>query len=209
MTVLLILLLAIVGVGGYKLTRKIMLLEDTNNSLANLVDMVNAEKNELTNSLQNQTNNTVENATNATNASSQTNDTTGSVSQVKIYLVAVGDDGKTGSKIGCGDSLVAVTKDIQETTKPLEAAIKELLALTNRDYGQSGLMTALYQSTLQVKSVSVDKGVANIKLSGTILSGGTCDDPRIVAQLKNTASQFSSVKSVNITVNDVPLDQLF
>ena len=27
---------------------------------------------------------------------------------IKIYLVAVGDDGKTGEKVGCGDSLVAL-----------------------------------------------------------------------------------------------------
>src|SRR5258705_11311539 len=46
---------------------------------------------------------------------------------INIYLVAVGDNGKTGRKIGCEDSLIAVTRAIKKTAAPLTAAIRELL----------------------------------------------------------------------------------
>src|SRR3954469_3994201 len=56
---------------------------------------------------------------------------------VKVYLVAVGDEGKMGRKIGCGDSLVAVTREIKPTVAPLKAALLELLALPREYAGDS------------------------------------------------------------------------
>ena len=50
---------------------------------------------------------------------------------INIYLVAVGDDGKAGKKIGCGDSLIAVTRTIEKTAAPLTVAIRELLQTRN------------------------------------------------------------------------------
>ena len=47
---------------------------------------------------------------------------------VKLYLVALGDNGKRGKKIGCDDSIVPVTRSIQNTGAPLSAAITQLLA---------------------------------------------------------------------------------
>ena len=32
--------------------------------------------------------------------------------EVKVYLVALDDDGRSGKRIGCGDSLVAVTRRV-------------------------------------------------------------------------------------------------
>lgn len=45
---------------------------------------------------------------------------------IRIYLVAVGDDGKTGKKIGCGDSLLPVTRTIKKTAAPLTATLQEV-----------------------------------------------------------------------------------
>lgn len=211
LSVISLLLLAIVGIGGYKLTREILNLKDANNNLSDTIDYLNEERNKTaTNAVaDNNTTNTTNATSNTTNSTGSKTDDTGKVSQVKIFLVAVDDNGKSGEQIGCGDSLVAVSKTITATTKPLEAALKELLAIKTHDYGESGLTTALYQSNLTVQSVSIKNGSATIKLTGTVLSGGTCDDPRIVAQLQQTALQFSSVKTADIYVNDVPLDQLF
>src|SRR5689334_18184129 len=39
--------------------------------------------------------------------------------RVKLYLVALNDNGKTGQKVGCGDSLIAVDRDIPRTGAPL------------------------------------------------------------------------------------------
>ncbi|HXV99446.1 MAG TPA: hypothetical protein VEC93_13565, partial [Anaerolineae bacterium] len=88
-------------------------------------------------------------------------------SRIKIYLVALDDNGQNGPKIGCGDSLVAVEREITPTLAPLRAAIEELLAVHEQYYGQSGLYNALYQSDLHLENVAIDEhGKTTIHLSG-------------------------------------------
>lgn len=128
--------------------------------------------------------------------------------RVKIFLIAVDDGGKSGPKIGCNDSVVAVTRAIAPTGAPLTAALKDLLSLHTRLYGQSGLYNALYQSNLQVSRVTLLNGKATIQLTGTLSLGGECDDPRVEAQITNTALQFSTVKAVDVYVNGKPLKNL-
>ena len=53
--------------------------------------------------------------------------------KVKVYLVALDDKGKKGKKIGCDDSLVAVTRTIKATASPLKAALEELLVAEARE----------------------------------------------------------------------------
>jgi hypothetical protein len=131
----------------------------------------------------------------------------GKTTSVKMYLVAVGDNGRSGKKIGCGDSLIAVTRRIAPATVPLSAALRLLLSDHHRFYGQSGLYNALFQSRLTVKHVIVRNGRATIRLTGRMRLGGVCDDPRVGAQLRSTAYQFSTVHSVTIFVNGVPLSR--
>ncbi|HXV44576.1 MAG TPA: GerMN domain-containing protein, partial [Anaerolineae bacterium] len=129
-------------------------------------------------------------------------------SRIKIYLVALDDNGQNGPKIGCGDSLVAVEREITPTLAPLRAAIEELLAVHEQYYGQSGLYNALYQSDLHLENVAIDEhGKATIHLSGSYTLGGVCDTPRFEAQLEETARQFSTVKDVAIFINDMPLEE--
>ena len=125
---------------------------------------------------------------------------------IKVFLVALEDMGKSGKKIGCEDSVVAVTRTIPATSAPLGAAIRELLSIRNRNYGQSGLYNALYQSTLKLDRGAVTAGKADIRLSGTLTVGGACDHPRVEAQIRETALQFPTVKSVAIFINGMPLD---
>lgn len=132
----------------------------------------------------------------------------GRFTQVKIYLIALNDNGRSGPQVGCGDSAIPVVRQITPTNAPLTAAIKELLSLHDRDYGESGLYNALYQSRLAVSSVAIMNGVATIRLTGQLLQGGECDSPRIGAQLTNTALQFSTVRSVQVFINGVPLQTL-
>ena len=129
--------------------------------------------------------------------------------QVNIYLVALGDNGASGEMIGCGDSLVPVTVQIEPTLGVLRAALTELFKLEGQaDYGQSGLYNALYLSHLEIDDLSVVNGQATMKLSGQVITGGECDIPRIEAQLRAIALQFSTVQRVTITVNGVPLAEL-
>lgn len=127
--------------------------------------------------------------------------TVASGQMVKIFMIAIGDNGKSGPLIGCGDSAVAVDVSVAPTKGVLKAALTSLLGVGSKDYGESGLYNSLYQSDLSLKSVSITKGVATISLTGKVLLGGECDDPRLYAQIEKTALQFSTVKSVVIYLN--------
>jgi len=127
---------------------------------------------------------------------------------VLIYLVALEDNGISGEKIGCGDSLVPVSIGIPRTQGVLRAAIEELLSVEDAYYGESGLYNALYQSNLQAREIRIEDGQAIIQLEGALRLGGVCDNPRVEGQLKQTALQFSTVRDVAITVNGTPLEDL-
>lgn len=124
---------------------------------------------------------------------------------VKIYLIAVGDNGQSGQIVGCGDSAIPVDIEIQPTKEVLRASLEKLLSLKEQYYGQSGLYNALYQSDLQLESISLDNGKAVINLSGTLTLGGECDNPRVEAQLESTVLQFYTIQEVSIFVNGRPL----
>jgi hypothetical protein len=121
---------------------------------------------------------------------------------VKMFLIAVGDNGVSGSKIGCGDSAVGVVITVPDAQAPLRGALDKLLANHSQFYGQSGLYNALFRSDLQLKSVTITNAVADIRLTGALTLGGECDSPRVQAQLEQIAMQFSTVTSVNIFIND-------
>lgn len=127
--------------------------------------------------------------------------------KVKLFFVALDDNGKSGKKIGCNDSIVAVERAIPVTQAPLTATLKELLSIKERNIGQSGLYNALSNANLKIDGVAVIDGRAIINLSGTLALGGVCDDPRAEAQLKELALQFSTVKEVSITLNGVPIEK--
>jgi hypothetical protein len=127
---------------------------------------------------------------------------------VKIFLIALEDNGQSGILVGCGDSAVPVTVIIPRTQGVLKAALEKLLSIKEQYYGESGLYNALYQSDLQLKSVTIDQGKAIIHLKGTVMLGGVCDAPRVEAQIKQTALQFSTVSDVEVFINDIPLEDV-
>lgn len=127
---------------------------------------------------------------------------------VQIFLIALEDNGQSGKKIGCNDSVVPVQVETPYTRGVLRAALEELLSIRDRYYGQSGLYNALSQSNLQVERVVIEDGVATIHLSGTLMLEGTCDNPRVKAQIEETALQFPTVREVRVFVNDTPLDEI-
>lgn len=128
--------------------------------------------------------------------------------RTNIYLIAVGDEGQNGKEIGCGDSVISVEVEIEPTIAPLTAALEELLAIDTRLYGQSGLYNALYQSDLTLESVNIVNSTAVIRLTGTLTLGGVCDEPRVEAQLKETALQYTTVDQVSVFINGTPLDEV-
>jgi hypothetical protein len=119
--------------------------------------------------------------------------------EVKVYLVALDDNGKAGRKIGCGDSLVPVTRKIGARATPLRAAVGELLSIPHEYDGH--LLNYWWGKSLKVKSVTLRGGTATIQITGRINVAGVCDEPRIQEQINETARQFANVKRVKVFVN--------
>jgi hypothetical protein len=99
--------------------------------------------------------------------------------EVKVYLVALEDDGRSGQKIGCGDSLVAVTRRVRARRPTLRTAIQELLLIPH-EY-DARLKNFWRGRNLRVRSASVNRaGVATIHIAGAGPQvAGVCDQPRI------------------------------
>lgn len=127
---------------------------------------------------------------------------------VKIVLIALEDNGQSGTLVGCGDSAIPINVTIPRTQGVLRAALEKLLAAKQQFYGESGYYNALYQSDLRVQDVTIEQGKAIIRLTGALVLGGTCDAPRVEAQLEQTALQFSTVTDVAVFINDVPLAEV-
>lgn len=127
-------------------------------------------------------------------------------SEVKVFLVALDDNGRRGRRIGCGDSLVAVARNVNATGgATLRAALEELLALPH-DY-DAGLKNFWRGNSLRLSGVSLRNGLATIRITGEgPFIAGVCDAPRITEQIKATARQFPAVRRVAVFVNGRTLD---
>lgn len=123
--------------------------------------------------------------------------------RVQIAMIGIGD-----GSVGCGDSVVMVQRDIPKTPAPLTTALKLLLAQKSQYYGESGLYNALYQSNLSISGISRSGTAWTVRLTGSLVLGGVCDEPRVKEQLEQTARQFSTVQSVRFFVNGEALESL-
>jgi LysM repeat protein len=123
--------------------------------------------------------------------------------RVNIYMI-----GEGGGNVGCGDQVVPVRRDVPRTNAPLTAALNLLLSQKSEYYGESGLRNALWQSDLSVARITRSGSAWTINLTGSLRLGGVCDNPRVQAQLEQTALQFSTVRSVRYFVNGTPLETL-
>lgn len=130
----------------------------------------------------------------------------GTTRQIIVYLVARGDDGKHGRKIGCNDSLVAVSRTVRASASPLRAAVQELLSIP-ADYTAGGepLENFWKGSDLRLAKVSSVGTRATLYITGRLSVAGICDEPRITQQIEETARQFRSVSRVDVFINGVPL----
>lgn len=136
------------------------------------------------------------------------------VDAVSLALVALHDNGKSGTAIGCGDSIVLVSHALPTAEKMTsEEKIKKALQIlfaTDDFYGASGLYNALGQSLdLSIASIVLADAGATVSLTGSFLSGGVCDDPRITEQLRETIRVNSSVATVEIFINNQSIEDYF
>ncbi|TQJ34420.1 hypothetical protein [Arthrobacter sp. SLBN-122] len=117
---------------------------------------------------------------------------------VTAYLVMVDDGGRHGVRFGCNDSLVGLAPAGGAGDARLKAAIGALL---DAEQHQGGLFNAVGGSRLKFLSGSFDGTTVTVYLAGTLKPGGTCDIPRIEAQLTQTALQAVGAIRADIYIN--------
>jgi hypothetical protein len=116
------------------------------------------------------------------------------------------DPNNTGlDVIGCGDHMAYLEYDMSASQDPVYDTLAELLTLNPNDYAASGYYNSLDNAQLSVNSLSINNGVAEVYLNGTLSLGGVCDNPRVVVQLEETLLQFPNITSVDIYINSEPL----
>lgn len=127
--------------------------------------------------------------------------------QLTLYYIATEDAGASGSLIGCDDSAVSIKTTDVTTSNEVKSALEMLLADKNQFYGQSGLYNALYQSNLTYEGSTVENDHITVSLSGDLVLGGECDNPRVKAQLEKTVEDATDASQVSILLNGKPLDE--
>jgi hypothetical protein len=123
----------------------------------------------------------------------------------KIALIAL--DGSTlasnmiAPKIGCNDMIIF--EDLNKEMMPKEV-LETLFNFADFDENE-GYYNAFYSSSnLSVDNLSIDDaGVATVELSGNLQTGGMCDNPRVMAQIKQTIMVMKPmiIKDVKILIN--------
>lgn len=103
-----------------------------------------------------------------------------------------------GERRGC-DRVVMVDRNVPRTQATLTAAMNELFSLDEFEVDGWQHFIAETNETLSFDRATVSDGLASVYLSGELSGlGGTCDDPRAMIQIEETALQFSTVDSVAI-----------
>ena len=117
--------------------------------------------------------------------------------EIKLFLIALDDNGKAGVKVGCNDSLVPITREVTQADANVTTALNALLTLDQGNQG--GFYNALGQSSLTIQKVTEK----SVYLEGALSMGGVCDAPRIEEQLKATVEQFPQMQGASIFINNI------
>jgi hypothetical protein len=145
-------------------------------------------------------------------ATAQSSSPASAAGEATVYWVSLAGSGHDGVEFpGCGDLLVESTVKAKGSgevgsTERVEAGVEALLA--NREYEHSdGLVNALYQSELSLEDVSLTGDTVTVELTGQPMSSGTCDDPRIIAQLEYTAATNAGAYTAEVLVDGTPIQE--
>ncbi|WP_309106359.1 GerMN domain-containing protein [Arthrobacter sp.] len=118
------------------------------------------------------------------------------------YFVMLDDGGSGGVRFGCNDSLVSVPLAAPLANEPLQSALQALLpGSSGGGSAPDGLYNSLASSTLSFVSGYFDGSTVVVNLSGTVSPAGTCDIPRIEAQLTQTAVTAVGATRAEIYIN--------
>jgi hypothetical protein len=122
---------------------------------------------------------------------------------INIFLIELG-----GGEIGCGDAVHAVVQEIPQTSAPLYAALDTLLSNDQRIDSDSGLYNSLYLSDLTIESIEETGETITLNLVGDYRVQDTCDQPRALAQIEQTALRYSTADTFELIINGEPFESL-
>lgn len=123
----------------------------------------------------------------------------------KIALVA--PDGSklslsaSSPKFGCNDNIVF--KEIAGVLTPKQI-LEAMFVFEGSNNNDEWYYNVFENSDLVVDSLSIDEsGLVRVELSGDLLVGGVCDNPRVSAQIDSTleAMEIMTIKNVEVLIN--------
>ncbi|MEV4901091.1 GerMN domain-containing protein [Citricoccus sp. NPDC055426] len=145
-------------------------------------------------------------------ASTSASEPAAAATEATVYWV--GPAGQSGGIEfpGCGEVLIEDTVPVSEAGAVgdpalVEAGLQALFDERSFDVGSEGLMNALFQSELTVQDVTIEGDTVTVDLAGQPMSGGTCADPQIIAQLENTAIANAGTYTAEILVAGEPIQE--
>ena len=121
--------------------------------------------------------------------------------EVTIYLVAIEDNGQSGKKIGCDDSLVPIVIASESILESPWNALETLLRIEADVVSELGLYNALDQSNLDLVKFETKDNSVKVYLEGEMMLGGVCDNPRVEEQLYATILQDDQFDQIEIYIN--------
>jgi hypothetical protein len=130
------------------------------------------------------------------------------IDRARVFLIALEDGGVDGRRVGCGDSAVPVEVTLPRRQPALDGALAALLSQRETFDTRTGFYNALHGSDLEVERIERSGPEVRVHLQGYLEIGGECDSPRVLAQLTETAVQFSDVERAQFYLEGKALEKL-
>lgn len=126
---------------------------------------------------------------------------------VVVFLTAEKADYKGKDaymEFGCESLLIPIRRTVEKTQSDLALAIVELITIKETAYFDQGIRNAVAPSapTIRLTNISYDGKTRVIDFEGQFTSAGTCDDPRIKAQIEETVKLYSSDYRIRVNGNE-------
>jgi hypothetical protein len=141
------------------------------------------------------------------------NDTTeriiGVPQTLDIYMVGTSGGQSGAIPMGCDQWLVPVQISIlgvDTAESRVDSAVSTLFAETAP---ANGITNYLMGMNLEVESVQIQTGNATVNLVGDLPARDACRTPLIRGQIEQTILADHDVNTVTITINSIPIDNLF
>lgn len=123
------------------------------------------------------------------------------VSAQTVKLQAYFSNNNLDPAVSC-EKVFPVAREVPKTAAVARAALEELLKGPTNAEKNAGYQTIINPG-VKINSLTIDNGVAKVDFNAALQAGvaGSCKVTMIRAQITNTLKQFSTVKSVLISIN--------